>query len=157
MRVWTKSERAKEMNVSLNGSVQLKDNIKLHCWCHSLDSWAISSFSIYIMYIIILFHCTHIPHNLHDISMWIQTGSVLHLHKNETSFNLHYRTEIDALKHYSLTKPYNNSENSKEGEKIHSIQILYWEKFKKFFRNEIICVTTYCSKVANETYFQFLL
>jgi len=49
--------------------------------------------------------------------MWIQKGSVLHLHKNETSFNLHYRTEIDALKYYSLSKPYNNSEDSKEGKK----------------------------------------
>jgi len=115
--VWTKSDRAKKMNISHNSSIQLKDNIRLHCCCHSLDSWTISSFSIYIMYIIILFHCVHIPHNLHDIYMWIQNGSVLQLHKNETPFNLHYRTEIDALKHYSLSKPYNNSENTIERKK----------------------------------------
>jgi len=115
--VWTKSERAKEMNISLNSSVQLKDNIKLHCWCHSLDSWTISSFFYIHNVYLILFHCIHIPHNLHDIYMWIQKGSVLHLHKNETSFNLHYRTETDVLKHYSLSNPYNNSENSKEGKK----------------------------------------
>jgi len=47
--------------------------------------------------------------------MWIQKGSVLHLYKNETFLNLHHRTEIDALKHYSLSKPYSNSENSKRG------------------------------------------
>jgi len=88
-------------------------------------------FPIYIMYIIILFHCIHIPHNLHDISMWIQKGSVLHLHKNETSFNLHYRTEIDALKHYSLSKPYNNSENSKEGKKTSFRTNLVLREIKK--------------------------
>lgn len=99
-------------------------------------------FYIYIMYIIILFHWMHIPHNLHDIYTWIQKGSVLHPHKNETSLNLHYRTEIDALKHYSLSKPYNNSENSKEGKKASFHNNLVLREIQKFFRNEKKCTTT---------------
>jgi hypothetical protein len=142
----------KKLNISLNSSIQLKDNIKLHSWCHSLDSWTISSFSIYIMYIIILFHCIHISHNLHDVYMWIQKGSVLHLYKNETFLNLHYRTEIDALKLYSLSKSYSNSENSKEGKKTSFHTNFVLRKIQKFSRNEIKYITTYCSKVASETY-----
>jgi len=74
------------------------------------------------------------------------------LYKNETSLNLHYRTGIDALKHYSLSKPYNNSENSKEGKKTSFHTNLVLREIQKFSRNEIKCITTYCSKVANETY-----